>query len=80
MTEPSFSILDWAIGGHLSDLGETGSVDWNITDSDGRTALHLSALHGNLNIFMLLWNTEHVDRHAKDNEGMTACMLAARSD
>ena len=51
-------------------------IDVNIQDADGRTALHLAAEVGNVELIYLLWISK-VNVHIKDNDGNNALHRAA---
>ncbi|POR33318.1 Uncharacterized protein TPAR_06484 [Tolypocladium paradoxum] len=69
-----------ALGGRdnvIQQLLETGKVDIDIKDKDGRTPLSWAAANGNEDIVPLLLTTGKVDIDTKDNDGRTPLSWAA---
>lgn len=58
-------------------LLETGQVDVNLRDPDGRTPLSLAAEIGHIAVVRLLLETGRVDVNSKDCDGHTPLSFAA---
>lgn len=79
------AILIMALGGPpgcekmLDQLLNTGSVNVNLKDKDGETAITHAAYSGRLEFVKRLLADERIDIDIKDNDGHTALMFAART-
>ena len=63
----------------LLDYSENKSIDLNVRNDEGLTALWLACYNGHEQIVKLLLehpNSQTIDFNARDNEGLTALMLA----
>lgn len=62
----------------IAECIDKSTVEVNITDKDGKTALMLAVEHNDPELFKLLINKTGVDANLQDNRGYTALIYAAK--
>ena len=74
-------LISYSARGELENIKSLrGKIDFNVTDYDKRTALHLSASEGHMNIVKYLVDEIHVNINVKDRWGNTPISEANQKD